>query len=176
MSSQWNRQAEQVPPASADFSPEPDRWDLAMPEWRRYPSSPMSHTSKKHWYDPFNRNQLKGDYPIFGQRWFFNFTGTSVTVATSAALTFPAASTPRIPTARILRTRRAGLPFSKHLRFSFDLFRGDTSFRPVDFRVRFTPEINLNYLQTRERGHRQHRSPRRDQPIRHAHRPAGSFR
>jgi hypothetical protein len=37
-------------------------------------------------------------------------------------------------------------------RLSFDLFRGDTSFRPVDFRVRFTPVVDLNFLQTRERG------------------------
>ena len=41
---------------------------------------------------------------------------------------------------------------SETLRFSFDLFRGDTSFRPADFRFRFTPEINLNFLQARERG------------------------
>ena len=28
--------AEPVPPESANFSPKPDRWDIAMPEWRRY--------------------------------------------------------------------------------------------------------------------------------------------
>ena len=36
--------------------------------------------------------------------------------------------------------------------FSFNLFHGDTSFRPIDFQVRFTPAINLNFLQTQERG------------------------
>jgi hypothetical protein len=40
---------------------------------------------------------------------------------------------------------------TQSLRFSFDLFRGDTD-APVDFRLRITPEINLNFLQTRERG------------------------
>jgi hypothetical protein len=41
---------------------------------------------------------------------------------------------------------------SQEFRFSFDLFRGDTSFRPVDFRLRFTPAVDVNFLQTRERG------------------------
>jgi len=70
---------EQVPPDSANFSPELDRWDIAMPEWRRYDQESDAPYVKGHWYDPFNRNRLKGDYPIFGQRWFFNFTGTSET-------------------------------------------------------------------------------------------------
>ena len=50
-----------------------------MPEWRRYEQQRDAPYVKGHWYDPFNRNRLKGDYPIFGQRWFFNFTGTSET-------------------------------------------------------------------------------------------------
>src|SRR5208283_2111395 len=41
---------------------------------------------------------------------------------------------------------------SQSFRLSFDLFEGDTSFRPIDFRIRFTPEFNLNFLQTRDRG------------------------
>ena len=41
---------------------------------------------------------------------------------------------------------------SQNIRLSFDLFHGDTSFRPADFRLRIAPEINLNFLQTRERG------------------------
>ncbi|MBV9088007.1 MAG: hypothetical protein JOY79_11015, partial [Acidobacteriaceae bacterium] len=36
--------------------------------------------------------------------------------------------------------------------FSFDLSKGDTSFRPTDWRIRFTPAVNLNYLHTQERG------------------------
>ncbi len=32
-----------------------------------------------HWWDPFNRNRLKGDKPIFGQQTFLNITATSDT-------------------------------------------------------------------------------------------------
>ena len=41
---------------------------------------------------------------------------------------------------------------SETLRFSLDLFRGDTSFRPAGLRFRCTPDVNLNFLQARERG------------------------
>jgi len=144
--------AEPVPPASANFSPEPDRWDTAMPEWRRYEQQRDSPYVKGHWYDPFNRNRLKGDSPIFGQRWFFNFTGTSETAVDGRRLPLPSGVDTERPDSGDFFGRGEQALLTQNLRFSFDLFRGDTSFRPVDFRLRVTPEINLNFLQTRERG------------------------
>ena len=144
--------AEPVPPESANFSPQPDRWDTAMPEWRRYERQGDAPYVKGRWYDPFNRNRLKGDYPIFGQRWFFNFTGTSETAVDGRRLPLPSGVDTERPDSGDFFGRGEQALLTQNLRFSFDLFRGDTSFRPVDFRVRFTPEINLNFLQTRERG------------------------
>jgi Carboxypeptidase regulatory-like domain len=143
---------EQIPPESANFSPNPDRWDIAMPEWRRYEKQPDAPYVKGHWYDPFNRNRFKGDYPIFGQRWFFNFTGTSETGFDGRRLPVPSGPNSPDPGSSGFFGRGEQAFVSENLRLSFDLFRGDTSFRPVDFRVRLTPEINLNFLQTRERG------------------------
>jgi len=144
--------AEQIPPESANFSPQPDRWDTAMPEWRRYEQERDAPYVKGHWYDPFNRNRLKSDYPIFGQRWFFNFTGTSETAVDGRRLPLPSGVDTERPDSGDFFGRGEQALLTQNLRFSFDLFRGDTSFRPVDFRVRLTPEINLNFLQTRERG------------------------
>ena len=143
---------EQIPPESANFSPNPDRWDIAMPEWRRYEKQSDAPYVKGHWYDPFNRNRLKGDYPIFGQRWFFNFTGTSETGFDGRRLPVPSGLNSEDPGSSKFFGRGEQAFVAEDLRLSFDLFRGDTSFRPVDFRVRVTPEINLNFLQTRERG------------------------
>lgn len=144
--------AEPIPPESANFSPEPDRWDTAMPEWRRYEQQRNAPYVKGHWYDPFNRNRLKGDYPIFGQRWFFNFTGSSETAVDGRRLPLPSGVDSERPDSGDFFGRGEQALLTQNLRFSFDLFRGDTSFRPVDFRLRVTPEINLNFLQTRERG------------------------
>jgi hypothetical protein len=143
---------EQVPQDSANFSPDPDRWDATMPQWNRYGKPGEFPYTKSHWYDPFNRSKLKGDEPVFGQRWFFNFTGTSLTSIDARRLPVPSGVAAENPGGSDFFGKGGQGFVSENLRFSFDLFHGDASFRPVDFRIRFTPEVNLNYLQTRERG------------------------
>ena len=143
---------EQVPPDSANFTKEPDRWDTPMPAWDRYGKGGEFPYTKSHWYDPFNRNRLKGDQPILGQKWFFNFTGTSLTGLNVRRVPVPSGvSAEQSDSADFFGRGEQGLA-SQSFRLSFDLFEGDTSFRPIDFRIHFTPEINLNFLQTRERG------------------------
>jgi hypothetical protein len=143
---------EQVPPDSANFAKEPDRWDVPMPAWDRYGKGGEFPYTRHHWYDPFNRNRLKGDQPVFGQTWFFNFTGTSITGLDVRRLPVPSGvSAEQADSADFFGRGEQGSA-SQSFRLSFDLFEGDTSFRPIDFRIRFTPEFNLNFLQTRERG------------------------
>jgi hypothetical protein len=143
---------ESLPPDSANFVPDPDRWDVAMPEWRRYETQPDAPYVKGHWYDPFNRNKFKGDYPIFGQRWFLNVTGRSHTGVDLRRLPVPSGVDTAHPGSSGFFGRGEQVVAAETLLFSLDLFRGDTSFRPADWRFRFTPEVNLNFLQTRERG------------------------
>ncbi|MGH9642174.1 MAG: carboxypeptidase-like regulatory domain-containing protein, partial [Terriglobales bacterium] len=80
---------ETVPPDSANFETDADRWRIPMPEWRRYAGQPEVPYVKGHWYDPFNRNRFKGDYPVFGQQWFLNFTGESATSVEARRLNLP---------------------------------------------------------------------------------------
>ncbi len=143
---------ETVPPDSANFQTQADRWWIPMPEWRRYADQPDVPYVKGHWYDPFNRNRLKGDCPIFGQQWFLNVTGESITSVEVRRLNLPSGASGAGGNNFPFFGRGEQSFASQTFRFSFDLFRGDTSFRPVDFRIRFTPEFNLNFLQTRERG------------------------
>jgi hypothetical protein len=143
---------EVIPPDSANFQTQSDRWQIAMPEWRRYSTQPDVPYVKGHWYDPYNRNRFKGDYPIFGQRWFLNFTGESITSAEVRRLNLPSGASGAGGDNFPFFGRGEQSLSSQTFRFSFDFFRGDTSFRPVDWRIRFTPEFNLNFLQTRERG------------------------
>jgi hypothetical protein len=143
---------EQLPPDDANFRTEADRWYVAMPEWRRYGKQPDVPYVKGHWYDPFNRNRIKGDYPIFGQRWFLNFTGTSITGVDVRRMNLPSGVASEEPGSTQFFGKGEQALVSQSIRLSFDLFRGDTSFRPMDFRIHFTPEINVNFLQTRERG------------------------
>ena len=144
---------ESLPPSQEVFLEMPDRWNVAMPEWNRYGRSgeyPYVRTS--HWWDPFNRNRLKGDLPIFGQQTFFNFMATSDTTVDER----------RVPQASNISSAQPGssdyfgrgeqFALSQTFRFSFDLFHGDASFRPVDWRIQVTPAVNVNYLDVRELG------------------------
>ena len=142
-----------LPPPQQVFLETPDRWNVGMPEWNRYGRSgeyPYVRTS--HWWDPFNRNRLKGDVPIFGQQTFLNITATSDTSADER----------RVPSTSNISSARPGssdyfgrgeqFALSQTFRFSIDLFHGDTSFRPVDWRVQVAPALNVNYLNVRELG------------------------
>jgi hypothetical protein len=139
------------PAASELYVRTPDRWEVPMPEYHRYGKSGEYPYVSSNWWDPFNRNKLKGDYPLFG-RTFFNFTGTSNTVADER----------RLPVASDVSTARPGTPeffgrgveffTTQTFRFTGDLFHGDTSYRPVDWRIRVTPAVNLNYIHTQENG------------------------
>jgi hypothetical protein len=143
---------ETAPPVQDVFQPEPDRWSVAMPDWDRYGiggEHPFVRGSK---WDPFDKNKWKGDVPIIGKQTFLNFTATSDSFFDGR----------RLPTPTDVSSARPGSPdffgrgdqifFDQTFAFSFDLFHGDTSFRPIDWRIRITPVVSLNYLDVQERG------------------------
>jgi hypothetical protein len=144
---------ETLPPSQEVFLEARDRWNIAMPDWNRYERGgeyPYVRTS--HWWDPFNRNRLKGDVPIWGQQTFLNITATSDTFIDER----------RVPSTSNISSARPGssdyfgkgeqFALSQTFGFSFDLFHGDTSFRPVDWRIQVTPAVNVDYLNVRELG------------------------
>jgi hypothetical protein len=141
-----------LPPPDQVFHPEPDRWSVAMPDWDRYGIDGEHPYVKGSKWDPFNRNKLKGDVPIIGKQTFLNLTATSDTFFDGR----------RLPTPTDVSSARPGSPeffgnggqiaLDQTFAFSFDLFHGDTSFRPVDWRIRITPVVSLNYLAVQELG------------------------
>jgi hypothetical protein len=143
---------EVVPTERDNFVLEPYRWTVQMPDWQRYPKKGEFPYVTPHWYDPFNRNRLKGDTPIFGQRWFLNLTGDSITQLDVRRLPTPSNVAAEDPGSQNFFGRGEQAFVDQQFRFSFDLFRGDTSFQPIQFRARFTPVVDLNFLQTGELG------------------------
>jgi hypothetical protein len=143
---------EVLPRAEQVFQTEPDRWMIVMPNWDRYGTGGEQPYVKGHWWDPFDRNKLKGDIPIFGQRTFFNMTVASDTFFDGRRLPVPSNISAARPGSSDFFGRGEQAFFDQTFLFSFDLFRGDTSFRPVDWRIRLTPVVSLNNLDVRELG------------------------
>lgn len=144
--------ADNLPSPDQVFRPEPDRWLITMPHWDRYAiGGDYPYVQGSRW-DPFNRNKLKGDVPIFGKQTFLNVTGISDTFVDGRRLPVPSNVSSAQPGSSGFFGRGEQLFLDQTFLFSFDLFHGDTSFRPVDWRIRITPVISLNYLKVRELG------------------------
>jgi len=134
------------------FNVVPNRWNYQFPtDYHRYPTGEVPYV-KGHWYDPFNRNKLKGDYPIIGNQTFLDVTLTSDTFMDGRRLPVPSGVGAANPGSSQFFGRFGQYLLSQNFAFSFDLFHGDTSFRPADWRIQLTPELNVNYLWTQENG------------------------
>jgi len=130
----------------------PDRWNYAFPtDYHRYPVGEVPYV-KGHWYDPFNRNKLKGDYPIIGNRTFLNLNLTSDTFFDGRRLPIPSGLGSSSPGATDFYGRFGQFFMTENIGLSVTLFHGDTTFRPVDWQIKFMPVININYLNVQENG------------------------
>jgi hypothetical protein len=155
------------------MAPDPDRWEpdlnperaehpetRTMPAWIRYEGrkGEFPYTSG-HWWDPFNTSRIKGDKPIlkggkpvFGQSVFFNFTGTSTTATDVRRLFVPSGVSAANAGSSQFFGKGGQIFLEETVRLSFDLFQGDTSFKPIDWRIKITPAFNVNQLWVREQG------------------------
>jgi hypothetical protein len=139
-----------------DFVPVDDRWRSGFREWDRYDRGhpPLDDYPfvPGQWWDPFNQNVLKGDYPILGQNTFLEVTAVSTSLFEFRQI--PTATTPFESTANPGQTDFFGKPnqfaFQQYFTLSLDLFHGDASFKPVDWRIKLTPVFNVNYLAAEE--------------------------
>lgn len=146
------------------FLPIEDRWRVAFPRYdrlgRRHPADIWTMGAKSgnyqyvegRWFDPYNQNVLKGDYPIIGQHTFLNLTLISDTTYEVRRVPVPSGES----TASTDRRNFFGLPkqgfFNQNLIARIELFHGSAAFKPFDWKIRITPVLNLNHLDVEERG------------------------
>jgi hypothetical protein len=137
---------------SSHFVPIEDRWRIGFPEWDRYGEGhpPLSDYPyvEGHWWDPFNQNVLKGDYPLIGQHTFLDITASTLAILEERQV--PTATTPFESITRPGQTDFFGRPnqffYSQYFSLGIDLFHGDAAFKPVDWRIKLTPIFDVNYL------------------------------
>jgi len=128
-----------------DSIPRTDRWRIGFPT-----DDPRFERGK--WYNPYRQNVLKGDYPIFGQQNFLALTLESDTLFIARRLPLPSdVSSARAGTDEFFG-RGVNEFFRQNFTLSIDFFNGDVAFKPVNWRFRFTPNFNINYLNTQENG------------------------
>jgi hypothetical protein len=120
--------------------------------WQRYPPAQDGEypfvTGRK--LDPYNRNVLKGDYPVAGDDVFFVLTAVSETPFEFRRVPTPGG----VSTARSNTEPFFGKPeqtaVASEAIVSIEFFKGDTSFKPRSWAFRVTPVFNLNYVNAGE--------------------------
>ncbi len=129
--------------AVPDFVPLTDRWEGITPP-------PYELNVKGKWYDPYNQNKLKGDYPILGQNTFLLLTASSESFAEAARVPTPSGISTNNPVSTNFFGNGDRILLSQFFRLSLELYHGQVAFRPRDWEIRFTGAYNRNYLDLRE--------------------------
>jgi hypothetical protein len=135
---------------SSHFVPIEDRWRIGYPAWDRYgighPSLDDYPYLAGRWFDPFNQNVFKGDYPIIGQHTFLeitsqanlDFEGRQLPTATSAF------ESTEHPGSGNFFGRPNSFITLDFFSLSLDLFHGTGAFKPVDWRIKLTPTLGIS--------------------------------
>lgn len=140
------------------FIPIEDRWRIGTPTWDRYgkghPPVDDYPFVEGAWWDPYNQNVLKGDYPIAGQDVFMRLGFRTMNLVEYRQTPIP--TTPTEATQNPGEFEFFGNPnqflFAQYNSASIDLFKGDSVFRPFDWRFKVNVIFNQNYLKVYELG------------------------
>ena len=134
---------------SSHFVPVEDRWRIGYPDRDRYgkghPILDDYPYLSGRWFDPYNQNVFKGDYPIIGQHTFLEVTA-------QANLDFEGRQIPprprrlRAPSGLVRETFLATRTASS--RSTIFLSRSTCfmapAFKPVDWRIKLVPTLGVS--------------------------------
>ncbi|MEO6594221.1 MAG: hypothetical protein ABIP94_05665 [Planctomycetota bacterium] len=140
-------------PVLRDFEPFPSRWFAPGRPVGGVQPPDYSINEPAEWWNPYRQNPLKGDFPIPGtEDVFFSFTATNRLFFERRNVPVPTGITgpDRVDPNNFGDGRQSFL--QNDFALSFDLFRGQQAFKPVDWRIRITPVFNYTRLEVNEVG------------------------
>jgi hypothetical protein len=134
-----------------------DRWRVTFPEYDRYGDAGGRGRDvpfkRGRWYDPYNQNRLKGDYPVIGNKVFLILSAADTLGAEQRRTPLPSNVNSARPGSAEVFGKPEVLAASHTLQLSVELFHGDTVFRPRTWAIKLSPTFSLpNYVRAREVG------------------------
>jgi hypothetical protein len=139
------------PPNTASVE---DRWNIATGRWQRYLDDNVAETpyerATPYLWHPYYQSKFKGDVPVYGQDIFASITLQNASDIEVRTIPTPAGvSTVRPGNAEFYgRGEQSGIITNTSL--IFDLFKGETAFKPVEWLFRIQPVFNTNYVSVSE--------------------------
>tara|TARA_E500000178_G_scaffold356612_1_gene436050 strand:+ start:9966 stop:12158 length:2193 start_codon:yes stop_codon:yes gene_type:complete len=123
----------------------PDRWRIMQSLGFKFP-----------FYDPYNQNVLKGDLPVlkdYGDNLFFNLGIISDNLSEHRDLPTPVSQAISFrPDALDIYGGRKQSIFASTVIVNLSLTKGNTTFRPPDYELRFAPAFQYNRVEVKEAG------------------------
>ncbi|MGI8919646.1 MAG: carboxypeptidase-like regulatory domain-containing protein [Pyrinomonadaceae bacterium] len=146
-----------LPQTQPDRREARDRWRLGFPEYDRYGDRGGRGRdipfTKGRWWDPYNQSVLKGDYPIHGNNLFMVLSAISTTTVEQRRAPTPSDVSTDEPGSAEFFGQPEQLAASETIQLSFELFHGDTVFKPRDWALKISPTFSVpSYLNARENG------------------------
>src|SRR5436190_5093368 len=134
-----------------------DRWRIGFPEYDRYGDKGARGRDipfkKGRWYDPYDQSKIKGDYPIIGNKTFMVLSAVSSTVTELSRTPKPSDVSSARPGSAEFFGQPEAMAVNQTLQMSFEVFHGDSTFKPRDWAIKISPTFSLpNYLNARENG------------------------
>lgn len=145
------------PQTEADRQAVRDRWRVGFPEYDRYGDRGARGRDipfkRGRWWDPYNQSVLKGDYPIRGNKLFMILSAVTTTTIEQRRAPTPSGASADEPQSGEFFGQPEELGANETVQLSFELFHGDTTFRPRDWAIKISPTFSIpNYLNARENG------------------------
>ena len=155
LASQARAQQDPAPqdPAPQDFAPIGSRWFAPGRAIGGIEPPPYSINQRSSLWNPYRQNVLKGDFPVLGtEDLFFSVTATNRLFFETRDVPTPSGITGPGPVAQTFFGDGKQTFLQDDLAISFDLFKGQQAFQPVDWRIRMTPVFNFTSLSVEEVG------------------------
>jgi carboxypeptidase family protein len=145
------------PQTSSERREARDRWRIGFPEYDRYGDRGARGRdipfTRGRWWDPYNQSVLKGDYPIKGNKLFMILSAVSTTGLELRRAPTPSGVSSDEPGSAEFFGQPEQLAVNETIQVSFELFHGDTTFKPRDWAIKISPTFSIpNYLNARENG------------------------
>lgn len=142
---------------AADSREVRDRWRFEFPEYDRYGDKAARGRDipfrRGKWYNPYDQNVLKGDRPVIGNDIFFILSAVSTTSVEQRRTPSGNNVSSAQPNSNNFFGRPESFSFNQSIQVSFELFKGQTVFKPRTWALKISPTFSVpNYLNARENG------------------------
>ena len=134
-------------------TPVPSRWNVPLPHWQRYldPSMETAYVQEKpRLWHPYQQSRFKGDLPVLGEDIFTNITAKNFTFSEFRSLPVPSGVSTANPQSAEFFGRGGQSLISTDTSVAVDIFKGETSFKPVVWLLRINVVENENWTRVKE--------------------------